>query len=134
MGQERRAFLRGVASLQNIEEMELQTLQPPPLCSVTALPESVSVRRSTLFKPLLIANYFPAPPLLFECHGRKLIFKHCKTMSKKFCLKEFQPGWCGSVDGVLACNSKDRRFDSQSGHTPGLPASSPVRGMQEATN
>ena len=30
------------------------------------------------------------------------------------------PGWCGSVDGARACEPKDRRLDSQSGHMPGL--------------
>ena len=30
------------------------------------------------------------------------------------------PGWCGSVDLVLAWEPKGRWFDSQSGHMPGL--------------
>ena len=30
------------------------------------------------------------------------------------------PGWCGSVDWGLACKPKGRRFNSQSGHVPGL--------------
>ena len=42
------------------------------------------------------------------------------------------PGWCGSVDWVLACEPKRSRFDSQSGHTPGLQARSPVGGAREA--
>ena len=36
------------------------------------------------------------------------------------------PGWCGSVDWVLACKPKGSRFNSQSGHMPGLWARSPV--------
>ena len=43
------------------------------------------------------------------------------------------PGWCGSVDLVLACEPKGCQFDSQSRHMPGLQARSPVGGMQEAT-
>ena len=42
-------------------------------------------------------------------------------------------GWCSLVDGVLACELKGRRFDSQSGHMPGLQAWSLVGGMCEAT-
>ena len=36
------------------------------------------------------------------------------------------PGWCGSVDWAWACEPKGCWFDSQSGHTPGLWARSPV--------
>ena len=43
--------------------------------------------------------------------------------------KGVEPGWCGSVDWVLACKLKGRWFDSQSGHMPGLWARSPVRGV-----
>ena len=39
------------------------------------------------------------------------------------------PGWCGSVDWVPACEPKGCQFDSQSGHTPGLQARSPVGAM-----
>ena len=46
---------------------------------------------------------------------------------------KFGPGWCGSVDWVQACEPKGQQFDSQSGHTPGLPDRSPVGGVQEAT-
>ena len=44
------------------------------------------------------------------------------------------PGWCGSVDWVLACEPKGYWFDSQSGHMPGLQARSPFGGMQETIN
>ena len=43
------------------------------------------------------------------------------------------PGWCGSVDWMLACKPKGHQFNSQSRHMPGLQARSPVRGTQEAT-
>ena len=43
------------------------------------------------------------------------------------------PGWCGSVDLVLAWEPKGHRFDSQSGYMPGLQVRSPVGGAQEAT-
>ena len=39
------------------------------------------------------------------------------------------PGWCGSVDWVPTCEPKGLRFDSQSGHMPGLRARSPVGGV-----
>ena len=45
----------------------------------------------------------------------------------------FSPGWCGPVDWEPACEPKGRWFDSQSEHTPGLLARSPVEGAQEAT-
>ena len=40
----------------------------------------------------------------------------------------YSPGWCGSVDSALACKPRGHRFDSQSGHMPGLWARSPVEG------
>ena len=43
-------------------------------------------------------------------------------------LKTDSPGWCGSVDRAPACGPKDRWFDSQSGHMPGLWARSLVWG------
>ena len=43
------------------------------------------------------------------------------------------PGWCGSVDGVPAYKPKGCRFNSQSGHVPGLLARSPVGDAQEVT-
>ena len=39
------------------------------------------------------------------------------------------PGWCGSVDWVPACEPKGHRFNFQTGHRPGLWASSPVGHM-----
>ena len=38
------------------------------------------------------------------------------------------PSWCGSLDRVTACGLKGRRFDSQSGHIPGLWARQHARG------
>ena len=46
---------------------------------------------------------------------------------------QFCPGWCGSVDWVLACEPKGCWFDFCSGHLPALWARSPVGGVQEAT-
>ena len=46
----------------------------------------------------------------------------------------FNPGWCGSMDWVPACEPKGCQFDSQSGHMPGLQARSPAGGAREATN
>ena len=43
------------------------------------------------------------------------------------------PGWCGSVDWVLACETKGHQFDFQSEHVPGLWARSPAGGELEAT-
>ena len=48
------------------------------------------------------------------------------TISKKF----FCLGWCGSVDWASACEPKGHRFDSWSGHMPGLWARSPVGGAR----
>ena len=39
-------------------------------------------------------------------------------------LRNFGPGWCGSVNWALACEPKSHRLDSQSGHMPGLLARS----------
>ncbi|XP_045039453.2 uncharacterized protein [Desmodus rotundus] len=44
-----------------------------------------------------------------------------------------RPWLGGSVDGAPACEPKGHQFDSQSGHTPGLWAKSPVGGAEEAT-
>ena len=43
------------------------------------------------------------------------------------------PGWCGSVDWAATCEPKSCQFDSQSGHMPGLWATSPVGAMWDAT-
>ena len=63
-----------------------------------------------------------------------MIFLSCDKEEGKFSYQENKtPGWCGSVDWVPDYKSKCRLFDSQSGHRPGLPAGSPVGGVQEAT-
>ena len=36
------------------------------------------------------------------------------------------PDWCGLVDWVSSSEPKVHRFDSRSGHMPGLQARSPV--------
>ena len=33
---------------------------------------------------------------------------------------DYGPGWWGSVDGAPVCKPKAHRFDSHSGHMPGL--------------
>ena len=43
------------------------------------------------------------------------------------------PGWCSSVDWVLACKPRGHGFNSQPGHMPRLQARSPVGGTREAT-
>ena len=43
------------------------------------------------------------------------------------------PGWCGSVDWVLAYELKGQQFDSKSGHMPGWRARSLVGAFWEAT-
>ena len=88
-----------------------------------------------------IENHFQRSPLAtFGKSSTYLTFKKIqikKTLSKeghqftstKFC----SPGWGGSVDWVPACKPKGHRFDSQSGHIPGLWARSLVGGAQETT-
>ena len=44
------------------------------------------------------------------------------------------PGWCGPVDCVLVYRPKGHRFDSLSGHMPGMEPRSLVGGMQEGTD
>ena len=56
-----------------------------------------------------------------------------KTHLNKFERIEISPGWCSSVDWAPTCNPKGCRFDSQSGHMPGLRARSPVGGVQGVT-
>ena len=47
-------------------------------------------------------------------------------VSANYYLSQNCPGWCGSVDWVLACDSRGCQFNSQLGHMPGLQARSPV--------
>ena len=42
------------------------------------------------------------------------------TMENIYSARIKSPGWCGSVDSVLACEPKSHQFDSQSGQMPGL--------------
>ena len=48
------------------------------------------------------------------------LWKAVRRYVKKFKIESACPGWCGSVDWVLACEPKGYWFDSQSGHMPGL--------------
>ena len=56
-------------------------------------------------------------------HLRGYVLKTLKSVS----------GWCGSVDWAPAYKPKGHRFDSQSGHLPGLQARSLIGGAWEAT-
>ena len=76
-------------------------------------------------------------PLLAAALGPNIVDAHwmgcyhcCGNVTKLFCSG---PGWRGSIYWMMACEPKDHRFDSQSGHMPGLWARSPVGGVQEAT-
>ena len=54
--------------------------------------------------------------------------------SVAYCRKgNCSPGWCGSVDWVLACEAKGHWFNSQPGHMPGLQSKSPLGGAWVAT-
>ena len=59
-------------------------------------------------------------------------FQEMETICIKY--SGISPGWCGSVDWVLACESKGGLFDSWSGHMPGLWARSLVGGVWEVTD
>ena len=52
---------------------------------------------------------------------KQVILFYCKT-------RKHSPGWCDSVDWVLACEPKGCWFESQSGHMPELRATSLVWG------
>ena len=61
-------------------------------------------------------------------------FKWRPTFLQSFIKKKhLAPGWCGSMDGAPVCEPTGHWFDSQSGHTPGRRARSPVGGTWEAT-
>ena len=75
-----------------------------------------------------------ADPCNFPKYGRLYcIICSCGGLHSWSPLKKKSPGWCGSVDWVLACESKGHWFYSQAGHMPGLQARSPVGGVWEAT-
>ena len=52
-------------------------------------------------------------PATFIEHSR-----HAMTCFKNFIISF--PGWCSSMDWAFACEPQGHRFDSQSGHMPGL--------------
>ena len=56
------------------------------------------------------------------------------TKRELYKVMKIDPGWCGSVDWVPVWEPKGRRFNSPSGHMPGLQASSLAGGVWEATN
>ena len=62
-----------------------------------------------------------------------IVLIYARSITFALRIRQMCPGWCGSVDWVLACKPKGVQFDSQSGHMPGLWARSPVGGTWEAT-
>ena len=73
--------------------------------------------------------------LYLYCGPKYIINKDFHHVRKEIYMKDQRsvPGWCGSVDSVPACEPKGHKFDSQTGHMPGLKARSPVGDVQEAT-
>ena len=71
-------------------------------------------------------NTFPSLPLALAPPAKIIQNLKLKKIFKV-------PGWCGSVDWVLACEARGHYFDSQWGHMPGLRARSPLGGNREAT-
>ena len=121
----------------------LVVLRDPPLphCFCTfSTPSLLPCTHSSLHFPpsarlrLLIYSVFSEnllPSMQERYNGeREIHFRYCnigeKTTTHKIIMKG--PSWCGSVDSVPACEPEGRRFDSQSGHMPGLWAGSPVGG------
>ena len=69
-----------------------------------------------------------------QCNIEK-VFEYSSSMVQVSATKRQidSPGWCGSVEWVLACQLEGCWFDYQSGHTPGLWARSLVGIVWEAT-
>ena len=69
--------------------------------------------------------------MLYTWNQYKIILNiNCNWKTKLKKKIQISPGWCGSVYRVLACKPKGHRFDSQSGHLPGLWARCPVGGVR----
>ena len=71
--------------------------------------------------------------LILVGYMHKLLRSVCRTSDMVLRIP-FNPGWCCSVDWVPAWQLEGCRFNSQSGHMPGLQARSPFGGVQEATH
>ena len=103
---------------KSISHFSLYTL-PEPEYSVTH--RSPVAGSSAIFRNITL-NLIPFPfPSIHQC-------PHCSSFKT-----QISPSWCGSVDWVLARETKSRRLDSQSGQMPGLRAISWVGGVQEET-
>ena len=87
------------------------TLPLPPVC---IKPPSSGPHCHNSFPYLLLA------PFNHPQHSNQLILKYFSTC----------PNWCGSLDWAAACKLKGLRFDSRSGHMPGLWTRSPVGRLQ----
>ena len=91
--------------------------------------DSASTYLATILEPSTALLYhFSFRGSSEDCEAAPTELLHYCSDKRKLC-----PGWCGSVDWVPACEPNSGRFDSQSGHMPGLQARSPVGGMQETT-
>ena len=68
--------------------------------------------QKNLYPPVFMAASFT----IVKC------WKQPKSPSVNEWIKKlwYGPGWCHSMDWVLACEPKGWRFNSQSGHMPGL--------------
>ena len=75
--------------------------------------------------------YLQTVPVCLLTHHVGLNGKFERSYYPKIFKKKIS-GWCGSVDGVLACERKGLWFDSRSGHMPRLWVRSPDggRGMR----
>ena len=79
-------------------------------------------------------KHLPMGYLLYvQGKKQKLYGGELRHLTWGFRIHITSPGWCGSVDWVLACRLKGGQFDSQSGHMSGLQARSPLGGRWEAT-
>ena len=89
---------------------------------------------SVLFLLLHLTIYFI---IIFLMKKLNVLLLNClislKAAASLYNNNTSSPGWCGSVDWAAACELKGHRFDSQSGHMPGLWARSPVGDAREST-
>ena len=113
-----------------LECLQLRTWPVTQACALTGNQTSNPLlRRPTL------------SPLSYTSQGSRAVFSSTKitwqtikfndvVIGIKFVFKiyYFSPGWCSSVDLGLDYKPKGCWFDSQSGHMPGLWATSPVGG------
>ena len=86
------------------------------------------IYQDQIFLIFILSNYW---------QERKEETTYWKVLPKSHCqtsVKALQsPGWCGSVDWLLACEPKSHQFGSQSGPMPGLQARSSLGAVWETT-